>query len=103
MNDNHTDNPTISSSNNNNNNNISNNIAELPIPQSPSPHQLLAKCLRLVETQNIEEVIVIMVDSEGNIDRLHSGLTLERALYYVSLAQRHILNEASKGDYYEPN
>ena len=82
MNDNH-DNPQIN-----------NNITELPIPQSPSPHQLLAKCLRLVETQNIEEAFVILVDSEGNIDRLHSGLTLERALYYISLTQQHIVDEA---------
>lgn len=69
-------------------------IAELPIPPTPSPHQLLTKLLRSLDSKNIEEIFVITVDQEGIIEASHSGLSLERALYYTTIAQQNIIDEA---------
>lgn len=59
----------------------------------PSPLQLMTKILSDDKLKNTEEIFVILVDEDGVITTTHSGLSLERALFYIATTQQMILDE----------
>lgn len=59
----------------------------------PSPLQLMTQILADPKFKNTEEIFTILVDADGVITTTHSGLTLERVLFYVATTQQMILDE----------